>query len=87
MLSLGYLGGYVRDQENNTAARNHMIIFQEALIAPIADSLHCAQALSLHEMAGSWDALDELKREANLLKSLHHPGIPRCIAHFEVRAS
>ena len=46
---------------------------------------HRAQALSLREMAGGWDALDELKREARLLASLNHPGIPRRIADFEVR--
>ena len=48
-------------------------------------NVHRAQALSLREMAGGWDALDELKREARLLASLHHPGIPRRIADFEVR--
>ena len=43
------------------------------------------KALSLRDMAGAWDVLDDLKREARLLKSVRHSGIPARIDDFEVR--
>jgi hypothetical protein len=36
--------------------------------------------------ASDWSVVDVLKREANILKSLSHPGIPRYLDYFEDRS-
>ena len=40
------------------------------------------KALSLQSMS-DWKQLDLFQREANTLKQLQHPGIPRYVADFE----
>ena len=40
------------------------------------------KALSLQSMS-DWKQLDLFQREANTLKELQHPGIPRYVADFE----
>ena len=63
-----------------SAGNLNTVVFFQARNAE--GKLVAVKALSLQSMS-DWKQLDLFQREANTLKQLQHPGIPRYVADFE----